>query len=282
MMCEKTDRNADLRYEELNGEIVVLDAGAGVVHRLSGEAAETVRAETDEVSRRRVIGSLIALGVAAGVTTLALPSAAAAASGGGDDPALGSNYSGYAGDPGVSAPTGVSAEPGDASVTVLWDDAPGATGYRVYVRVSGQTIYTLAWKGTGTTATVSPLMNGTTYEFIVVAVQNLLVSAQSASASAAPSDALPPNAPTNLRASIYVSGEIWLYWDAPVGGPPPASYQVQHRVSGAPTWTASGTTTATDLLFSSLARSTPYEFRVRSVLAGKYSPWSSIYSATTQ
>lgn len=73
--------NNDFRYEDLNGEIVVLDTSAGVVHRITGESAEAVRAETDPVSRRTLVRAAVALGVAAGVTSLHLPAAAAAASG---------------------------------------------------------------------------------------------------------------------------------------------------------------------------------------------------------
>ena len=271
-----------MRYEELNGEIVVLDAEHSLVHRLSDEAAAAVRAADDEVSRRRVIGSMIALGVAAGVTTLALPSAAAAASGGDPDDVLGTSYTGFAGS-GLTGPTNVNATAGDSQVTVSWNSVVGATKYRVYKSTSQFTGFTLASVVmTGPPVTIQGLSNGTEYFFLVVAVNETQVSGQSAIVSATPVGGPAPEAPTNLRASIYVSGEIWLYWDPPVSGPPPGSYEVQHRVSGAPTWTASGTTTATDLLFSSLNRSTPYEFRVRSVLNGKSSPWSIVYSATTQ
>src|SRR5690348_5284526 len=95
-----------------------------------------------------------------------------------------------AGTPG--APTGLTATPGNAEVGLSWT-APAAAGgsparYRVYEGTSpGFTLGTPVMSTTSTNATVTGLTNGTTYYFVVAAVDaGGTVSAASAEASAEP------------------------------------------------------------------------------------------------
>ena len=95
-----------------------------------------------------------------------------------------------AGTPG--APTGLTATPGNAEVGLSWT-APVAAGgsparYRVYEGTSpGFTLGTPVMSTTSTNATVTGLTNGTTYYFVVAAVNaGGTVSAASAEASAEP------------------------------------------------------------------------------------------------
>ena len=88
-------------------------------------------------------------------------------------------------------PTGLSATPGNAQVSLVWT-APSSnggsaiTGYSI--SYSGGTITT----GTGTSTTVTGLTNGTQYSFTVAAVNVAGTGAASGSASATPSAAQPP------------------------------------------------------------------------------------------
>ncbi len=69
------------------------------------------------------------------------------------------------------APTGLQATPGDTQVTLAWNASPGATSYNVYQRFQGQASFGApVGSATQTTFTVMGLVNGTTYEFAVSAV----------------------------------------------------------------------------------------------------------------
>lgn len=223
-LAEKNDLGtvklaSELRWETLGDEVVALDSDAGEVYRLSGDSAAVARhllngadhglsnddfvlavegliarqlvTTTDEALTRRSMLRYAGAAVVGGITVLALPTAMAAASGGGGgDPAIGSNYTSDGVNASVLSPTNVSATPDDSQVTVSWNLVDGATSYRVYYRMTGSATYTLAWIGAGASTTISPLTNGTSYDFYVVAVDSPYVSAPSSSVSATPSGAL--------------------------------------------------------------------------------------------
>jgi hypothetical protein len=93
-----------------------------------------------------------------------------------------------------AAPTGVTAAADDGSVRLTWDAVAGAAGY--VVRVSGGTDG--SFPVTGTTYTVTGLVNGQEYAFAVVAVDAAgNVSVPSATATATPTAPEPdPGEPT--------------------------------------------------------------------------------------
>ena len=121
-------------------------------------------------------------------------SAGASASASATGPASGSPSGGAtataAGSPG--APTGLTATPGNAEVGLSWTAPAAASGppasYHVYEGTSpGFTLGTPVMSTTSTNATVTGLSNGTTYYFVVAAVDaSGTVSAASAEASAEP------------------------------------------------------------------------------------------------
>lgn len=249
----------EFHYEELNGEMVVLDAEAGLVHRITGETAEAVRAERDEMTRRRMIRAAVALGVAAGVSSIALPSAAAAASGGGGggSDVIGSSYDGSGADESVSAPWlgagGVSA--GVSTVTVNWSGMGTPTSFRVYMSTDGVN-FTLAYSGSGNMqaqtfggdpgysagTTIGTLTNGVEYSFFVVAVSSGKVSNRSDIVSETPVPSGVPNKPEfggMQDSSSIVNGVTtytvrpswyWRGWTGS-GGPEPTKYRFKYRLS---------------------------------------------------
>jgi hypothetical protein len=87
-------------------------------------------------------------------------------------------------------PARLAARAGDSLVSLSWAAPSGGspvTGYRVYDRTSGSRAWAFAASATGTSATVPRLVNGTTYEFVVTAVNGDVESGQSNVASATPS-----------------------------------------------------------------------------------------------
>jgi Pel9A-like, right handed beta helix region/Fibronectin type III domain len=116
-------------------------------------------------------------------------------------------------------PTGLAATPGNAQVTLSWNASTGAASYNVKrSTTSGGPFSTIATGVTTTSFTNTNLINGTTYHFVVSAVNSAGESGNSNQASATP--APPPtgdifvapngtdsnpgtiNAPTTLTAAI--------------------------------------------------------------------------------
>jgi len=91
------------------------------------------------------------------------------------------------------APTGLSATPGNAQVLLSWHASSGATSYNVkQALVSGGPYTTIATGVTATNNTDKNLTNGTTYYFVVSAVNASGESANSSQVSAMPSTNLTP------------------------------------------------------------------------------------------
>ena len=88
-----------------------------------------------------------------------------------------------------SAPTGVTATAQNGAVQLAWTAVPGATSYNVFQGSSagGEQPTPVMTSVTGTSATITPLTNGTTYYFIVKAYNATRVSAPSSEVSATPS-----------------------------------------------------------------------------------------------
>lgn len=160
-------RRESLRYEFVHDEVLVLNGDDGVVHRVTGEAAEAVREADDDMSRRRALKMALAAGV--GVTTLALPTAAAAASG--DVNGLG-GATGATGAAIPGAPTGFSATEGDGQVDLSWSAGSGTapTTYTVsYTPTYGGGTTITVVNAPTTTLTVTGLTNNTSYTFTLYA-----------------------------------------------------------------------------------------------------------------
>ena len=96
-----------------------------------------------------------------------------------------------------SAPTGLDATAGDQQVVVSWNSSAGATGYHVKRATASAGPYLQVAAPNGTTATDTGLINGTTYFYVVSAVNPAGESANSSPASATPN--------TSSSASVHVT-----------------------------------------------------------------------------
>ncbi len=163
------------------------------------------------------------------------------------------------------APSGVSAVPGNGQASVSWvaPAAPGATsltGYTVtpYIGSTPQTS-TLSW-GSGTSAVVTGLSNGTAYTFSVVAT-NAYASGPSATSGSIVPTAVAPSAPQGVSATAG-NAQASVTWLAPVsnGGTAITSYTVTPYIgSTAQTPTVAASSPAT---ISGLTNGTAYTFAV--------------------
>lgn len=93
-----------------------------------------------------------------------------------------------------SVPGGVSASAGNEQVTVSWGAVSGATSYNIYWATSSGVLKSTDTKITGAASphTHIGLTNGTTYYYVVTAVNAAGESAESSEASATPVLAPPP------------------------------------------------------------------------------------------
>ena len=178
-----------------------------------------------------------------------------------------------------AAPTNLAATAGNAQVALTWTASSGATSYTVLrATVSGGPYTSVATGVTTTSFTNTGLSNGTTYFFVVRAVNGAGTSGNSNQASATPTaGTMVPPAPTNLTATAG-NAQVALAWTASSGA---TSYTVlRATVSGGPyTSVATGLTT-TSFTNTGLSNGTTYFFVVRAVNSAGTSGNSNQASAT--
>ncbi len=189
--------------------------------------------------------------------------------------------------PAPSAPTGVGVTPGNAQVTVTWTAPAGTvTSYNVYYRaatpnvsIGGTGVILKAGMTSG--GAIIPLTNGTTYYFVVTAVNAGVESVISNEVAATPQESAPA-APTNPGA-FAGNGNVTVSWTAPAGTV--TSYNVYYRAATPGVTTANGTkvpNATSGGTINSLANGTIYYFVVTAVNGGGESVISSEVSATPQ
>ncbi len=150
-----------------------------------------------------------------------------------------------------SAPLNLLATPGNQQVALSWSAPVTGTApitYDVYESTTSATEgFTLVAAGSAQSATFTGLTNGTTYYFVVKAV-NAYGEASTAAVPAEPlaPTATLPGAPTSLTASSSSGPSISLSWKAPAanGGSAITSYHV-YRGTSSGAETAYGTVTCT-------------------------------------
>jgi RHS repeat-associated protein len=175
-----------------------------------------------------------------------------------------------------SAPTGVTATPGNAQAIVSWS-APASnggsaiTGYTV-TPYAGSTAGTATNVGAGITSTsITGLSNGTAYTFQVTASNTVGTSVPATSAAITPVG--PPSAPVNVTATPG-SLQATVSWSAPTsnGGGSISGYTVTPFAGGSamsPT-VVSGSTLSTTI--TGLSNGTTYTFQVAATNAAGTGP----------
>ena len=178
-----------------------------------------------------------------------------------------------------AAPTGLTATPGNAQVSLSWTASSGATGYNVKrATVSGGPYTTVNPTPIAATSyTDTPLTNGTTYYYVVTAVNASGESGNSTQVSATP-QGVAPAAPTGLTATPG-NAQVSLSWNASSGA---TSYNVKRAtVSGGP-YTTVAPTSATSFTDTTVTNGTTYFYVVTAVNASGESGNSNQASATPQ
>jgi len=173
-----------------------------------------------------------------------------------------------------AAPTGLTASAGNAQVSLSWNASTGATSYHVKRSTTSGGPYTQIGAPTATNYTDTGLTNGTSYFYVVSAVNSAGQSANSAQVSATPN--APPAAPTGLTASAG-NAQVSLSWNASTGA---TSYHVKRSTTSGGPYTEIGAPTATNYTDTGVTNGTTYFYVVSAVNSGGESANSAQVSAT--
>ncbi len=102
------------------------------------------------------------------------------------------------------APNGLNATPGNAQVSLSWTASSGATSYNVKRSTTSGGPYTTIASPTGTSYTDTSVVNGTTYYYVVSAVNSAGESANSSQVSAT------PQAPATILVHVQSITMSWV------------------------------------------------------------------------
>ncbi|MCF7732534.1 MAG: cadherin-like domain-containing protein, partial [Akkermansiaceae bacterium] len=126
-----------------------------------------------------------------------------------------------------AAPTGLAAVPGDAQVELSWEASTGATSYIVKRASTPGGPYTTRANPATTRFLDAPAVNGTTWYYVISAVDAYGEGTPSTEVSATPQELLAPAAPAGLAATPG-DAQVALTWDAAPGA---TSYNVKRATS---------------------------------------------------
>lgn len=160
-----------------------------------------------------------------------------------------------------AAPTGVAAVLGNGQVTVSWSPVTGADSYTVEFSAGGGPYQVLAENITASSIVHEGLTNGSTYVYIVKAVNAAGDGPYSAPVQAVP-QAVPP-VPAGLAATAR-SGQALLTWTASGGA---TSYVVARSATAGGPYADVATVCATSYLDAPLANGAIHYYVVRAVNA---------------
>ena len=187
----------------------------------------------------------------------------------------------------AGSPTGLTATPGNTQVSLSWttptDNGGSAiTDYTIQYSANAGTSWSTFADGTvtGTTAIVTNLTNGDTYQFRVSAVNDAGTSTPSDTVDATPRTI--PAAPTGLAATPG-NTQVSLSWTAPTdnGGSAITGYIIQHKPSTDP-WPSTSTivNNVTSGTITNLTNGVTYDFRINATNVAGTGASSGIVSAT--
>lgn len=187
----------------------------------------------------------------------------------------------------VGTPTGVTAVAGAAvgAATIGWTDVALDAGYRVEQSADAGATWTTAATAltNATSATVSGLTVGATYQFRVVAINGTSTATSAAVSFTVPAQAFTVTAPTGLAASVTNATTVALTWVDRSNNE--NTFTVDRSTDGGATWALAGTVTRTAAqrtatggnvtLNTAVALGSSYQFRVRgNTTAGGTSDYS--------
>jgi fibronectin type 3 domain-containing protein len=174
-----------------------------------------------------------------------------------------------------AVPTGVTATATSTTqINLNWNAVTGATSYAVQRGTTSGGPYTLVASTTTASFSDTGLAAGTTYFYVVQALNASGSSASSAEASAS----TVPTAPTGVRATPKSATEIDLTWNAVTGA---TSFKVERSTTSGGPYAVVGSATSTSFSDTGLTAATTYFYVVAAVNSGGTSAVSAQVSALT-
>jgi hypothetical protein len=180
-----------------------------------------------------------------------------------------------------AAPTALAATAGNQQIGLTWTGSSGATSYHVNRATTSGGPYTQIASPTAASYTDSGLTNGTSYFYVVSALNASGESANSNQASATPVSTAPPPppvpaVPTALTATTG-NQQIALTWNASSGA---TSYHVKRATTSGGPYTQVSAPTSSNYTNTGLTNGTTYFYVVSALNASGESADSSQASAT--
>ncbi len=157
-----------------------------------------------------------------------------------------------------SPPAGLAAVGGNAQVSLTWSASNGATGYHVKRATTNGGPYTQIAAPTSSSYTDTSVSNGTTYYYVVSALDSAGESANSAQVSAAPSGASIPAVPAGL-AAVGGNAQVSLTWSASSGA---TGYHVKRATTSGGPYTQIAAPTSSSYTDTSVTEGTTYYYVV--------------------
>ena len=170
-------------------------------------------------------------------------------------------------------PTGLHATAGNAQVGLTWGTSSGATSYNLKRSTTSGGPYTIIANTTSRSYTDTGLANGTTYYYVVSAVNGGGESANSSQVSARPQ--APPPVPTGLTATVG-KAQVVLSWSASSGA---TSYNVKRSTTSGGPYTVVANTASRSFTDAGLASGTTYYYVVSALKGASESANSSQVTA---
>jgi fibronectin type 3 domain-containing protein len=158
-----------------------------------------------------------------------------------------------------AAPSGLTSTAGNAQVMLSWNASANATSYTVKRSTTSGSGYQTVSSPTTTSFTDTGLTNGTTYYYVVTAVNSSGESGASSQVSSTPTAALqPPATPTGLTATAG-NTQVSLTWTASAGA---TSYHVKRSTTNGAGYTQIAAPTVANYIDTSLTNGTTYYYVV--------------------
>ena len=174
------------------------------------------------------------------------------------------------------APANLVATAANAQVSLSWNASAGATSYHVKRGTTTGGPYTQISAPTTNSSTDTGLTNGTTYYYVVSALNAAGESANSSQVSATPAaPAMPPAVPSGLQATAG-SAQVSLSWTASAGA---TSYHVKRSTATGGPYTQVAAPTTTSDTDTGLTNGTTYYYVVSALNSAGESANSSQVSA---
>src|SRR5665213_2559288 len=174
---------------------------------------------------------------------------------GGSDPSTGGSSPSSV----PAAPSGLSATAGSATVTLQWTASSDATSYNVKRATTNGGPYTQIAAPTSATYADTSVTNGTSYYYVVSALDSVGEGANSAQVSATPVAAVTiPAMPTGLSATAG-NASVGLSWSASSAA---TSYHVKRATTNGGPYTQIGAPTSATYTDTSVTNGTTYYYVV--------------------